>query len=435
MSEKPLRILFVNRMASMERGGGETFDLEMMRHLVGLGCQVSVLTGLPLFGRAKLGPGDWWTVGELDDGRGAMGESPIVHCPLPIASHTIRTPYTGWFPWDKVRGGWRLRVLDFQIFEWAAARWACKNRDQYDVIQVCELPFFVKYFKDSVIGWGNLLGRRGASKCNPASVSGSSIPVVLRLTAPDFYDPMGALALADAVIASGTTMRVVRAGPRPDCHDIANGVDTDLFRPHASPLRREQGWADDDKIVVFVARFQAVKNHSMLLEAFRQLLDMEPKARLVLAGSGPLESSMRKQCAAQGIAARVDFLGEVPFRRVADLYAVADLNAISSDYESFSFVALEGMASALPLVATATDWVPTLIGGSGASPGEVPGGIVVPKGAARPMAEAMAYLLRDSEAARRKGAWNRQRVVRDFGWKVSAGKLLNVYQSLAHGID
>ena len=32
-TSKPLRVLFVNRMACLERGGGETFDLEISRHL------------------------------------------------------------------------------------------------------------------------------------------------------------------------------------------------------------------------------------------------------------------------------------------------------------------------------------------------------------------------------------------------------------------
>ena len=395
----------------MVRGGGETFDLEMARHLAGLGCEITFLAGRPVFKKPNLGPEEWWRRGgEMGNGRGTMGDSPIAHGPSSISTYTIRTPYAGWFPWDKVRGGWRLRNWDFRCFERTAARWAWRRRHEFDVIQVCELPFFVDDFK------------RMPADGRP--------PVVLRLTAPDFFDPSGALSRADAVIASGATLRVVRAGPRPDCHDIANGVDVGLFRPHASRLRQEEGWSDEDRVVVFVARFQSVKNHAMLVEAFRLLLGEEPRARLALAGSGPLESTIRRQCAELGVSGRVSFLGEVPFQRVADLYAAADLNVISSDYESFSFVALESMASGLPLVATATDWVPTLIGGTSATPGDVPGGVVVPKGGSRQMAAAMAGLLRDPETARRKGAWNRQRVVQDFGWPSSAWKLLGVYQSL-----
>ena len=94
-----MKILFINRMASMVRGGGETFDLEIARHLAVEGCNVTFLSGIPLFSRA---------ITPLRDRQ----------------NFTIRTPYFGWFPWDSVKGGWRLRLFDFWCFETAAVRWA-----------------------------------------------------------------------------------------------------------------------------------------------------------------------------------------------------------------------------------------------------------------------------------------------------------------------
>src|ERR1700690_3511 len=110
-----MRVLFVNRMVSMVRGGGETFDLEIARHLKIIGCEVSFLSGIPLFGGAR---------------------TPVQG----LSSHTIHTPYTGWFPWDQVKGGWRLRLTDFWIFEERAAAWVARHQGDFDVIQVCELP-------------------------------------------------------------------------------------------------------------------------------------------------------------------------------------------------------------------------------------------------------------------------------------------------------
>src|SRR5438552_1599963 len=101
-----MRILFVNRMASMVRGGGETFDLEIARHLQTLGCETTFLSGIPLFGNAQ---------------------TPITSS----RSFTIRTPYSGWFRWDQVRGGWRLRLADFWIFEQRAAAWAARRRGDF----------------------------------------------------------------------------------------------------------------------------------------------------------------------------------------------------------------------------------------------------------------------------------------------------------------
>ena len=370
-----MRVLFVNRMASMVRGGGETFDLEIARHLELLGCETSFLTGIPLFSNAR----------------------------TPVASpraYSVRTPYFGWFPWDKVRGGWRLRLADFYLFEKAAARWVDARKDQFDVVQVCELPTFVAEVK-----------KRGVT-----------LPVVMRMTAPDYYDAGGALHQADAVIASGATMEKLK-GARADCVDIPNGVDAELFQPHASVFRKSIGIPEEDFVILFVGRFQAVKNHAMLVDAFARLLPQCPRARLVLAGSGPLEGRIRARCRAAGIARRVMFLGEVPFQDLPDVYAAADLKVITSDYESFCFAALEAMATALPLVVTDTDWVPKLIGR-----GE--GGLVVKRNDANELAEALASLMDDAPRRAAMGRRNRETVVREYQWKNSAARLAGLYRDL-----
>jgi glycosyltransferase involved in cell wall biosynthesis len=371
-----MRILFVNRMASMVRGGGETFDLEIARHLHGLGCAVHFLSGIPLLGSAQ---------------------TPVTQAP----STTLRTPYTGWFRWDQVRGGWRLRMADFWCFETAAARWASRRAGHFDVVQVCELPTFVNRWK----------------------ALGMETPVVMRLTAPDFHDPDGAVNHADAVIASGATLMKVQGRIHRECTNIPNGVDTERFRPHASDFRARQGIGAGAFVVLFVARFQGVKNHRMLLRAFALLAERKPESVLVLAGSGPLEDEMKALAGQLGIAEKVRFLGETPFEELPSVYAAADLKVVSSDYESFCFAALEAMATALPLVVTDTDWVPKLIDRD-------QGGRVVPKGSAESFAGAMMELADNALLRRTMGEWNRSKVLGQFGWESSARRLLALYERL-----
>ncbi|HEY8241240.1 MAG TPA: glycosyltransferase family 4 protein [Kiritimatiellia bacterium] len=371
-----MRILFVNRMASIVRGGGETFDLEISRYLQKLGCEVVFLSGIPLFGSAAI---------------------PVTHAP----SHTLRTPYLGWLRWDQIRGGWRLRVAEFHLFETAAARWAMHTKEPFDIVQVCELPTFVDRWK------------RARMKQ----------PVVMRLTAPNFHDPTGAVNRADGVIASGMTLMQAQGRIHRECVNVPNAVDTELFHPHASDFRARYGIADSTFVVLYVARFQGFKNHKMLLRAFTQFLDRKPDSLLVLAGSGPLEPEIRAAAATSGIAEKVLFLGESPFHELPAVYAACDLKVISSDYESFCFAALEAMATELPLVATDTGWVPRLIERD-------QGGRVVPRGEAEAMAGAMLELAGNALLRKRMGTWNRKRVLEQFGWESSARKLLALYQGL-----
>ncbi len=384
-----LRVLFVNRMASLERGGGETFDLEISRHLERLGCAVTYLTGLPLFTGAR---------------------TPLNH----PRAFTVRTPYFGWVPWDVMKGGWRLRVLDVDLFSRAAARWAARREGEFDVIQVCELPEFVRVWKDA--------GRR--------------TPVVIRLTAPNFHDPARAIRRADAVIASGTSVGKLQAsGELSGVINVPNAVDTERFRPQPTDFRARQGIAADALVLLYVARFQAFKNHEMLIRAFARVAASVPESVLVLAGSGPLRERVLQQAAGLGVADRVRCLGEVAFGDLPQVYAAADIKVISSDYESFCFAALEGMSSGLPVVTTDCGWVPNLLGGAMADPPAAParvlaGGLVTPVGAAEALADAVLALHGQPALRRRMGEFNRAKAVAEHGWPSSARKLLEIHQTI-----
>ncbi len=371
---KPLRVLFVNRMACLERGGGETFDLEISRHLAKAGARVSFLSGAPLLRPA----------------------------PLPLeGARTLHTPWLRRFPWDKVKGGWRVRQVEFECFEWRAARWVAKHAGEFDVIQVCELPNLVHWLKKK----------------------GVKTPVVMRLTAPNYYDPRGGVPLADALIASGTSIERLMERGHAGVVDIPNAVDADLFRPQPSGFRKKHGIGRDEFVALYVARFQAFKNHAMLLEAFAEFAKGHPDSRLVLAGSGPLRERCEQQARDLGITGKVLFLGEVPYGELPGVYAAADVKVISSDYESFCFAAIEAMSAGLPVLTTDCAWVPRLVS-DGA-------GMVVPAGDAAAFAAGLKKLADNPALRQRMGAAGRQQVLKRHTWPASAEKLMALYGRLA----
>lgn len=371
-----MRVLFINRMISMVRGGGETFDIEMARNLRPLGVEVSFLSGLPLRGEAI---------------------APVTDFP----SYTVRSPYTGLFPWDKVWQGWRIRVWDFRCFERKVARWVKAHEGEYDLIQICEMPSLI----DDLLRVG------------------VKLPISIRITAPDYHDLHGAVARADAVVASGTSIAMLHGGPRPDAINIPNGVDVDRFCPGSRQWRTRLGVDENALVVVHVARFYRVKNHSMLLRAFAQLSGQRPEARLVLVGSGPLEPSIQQEVEQLGLRDSVIFAGEVAYEDIPAVYQAADINVISSFSESFSFATLEGMATGLPMVVTDTEWIPKLIGN-----GE--GGRIVPIDDAEAFGGALCALAENEAEREKMGAFNRRVVVDQYQWPQSAQKLFEVYEHI-----
>lgn len=412
MSGSP-RVLFVNRMASLVRGGGETFDLEISANLEKLGVDVHYLTGAPLFARTPM---------------------PLHH----TRAHALRSPYLPWFPWDRVKGGWRVRVWEFAQFENRAAAWIARNQERFDIIQICELPRLVTLLKTryAIRPW-----------------------IVMRLTAPNAYDPSGGIQRADAVIASGTSISIIRRRERPDVHNIPNAVDTERFRPDTNGDRHRLNWRErnglpaDGLLLLYVARLQGFKNHALLIDALARIARSVPSVRLILAGSGPLRGAIEKKAIESGVAERVLFLGEVPFEDLPDIYRASDIKVISSEYESFCFAAIEAMAAGLPVVSTDCGWVPVLIGDSrlplerqsadgvddpsrfaSMLPGEqqrdVPGGIVVGRSDAESLARAVVRLAGDVTRRKAVSAWNREKAVREHGWASSAAMLKKVYMNL-----
>jgi glycosyltransferase involved in cell wall biosynthesis len=264
--------------------------------------------------------------------------------------------------------------------------------------------------------------------------------VSLRLTAPNAYDVWNGIGQADRVIASGTSIAKIRATLREDVVEIPNGVDLDLFRPAVTA-------PEGPPILLYVARFQAFKNHALLIRAFKQVAAVRSDVRLQLAGSGPLRGAVEDQVKAAGLAGRVDFLGEVPHHALAGVCQRATVAVIASEYESFCFAAIEAMAAGLPVVTTDCGWAPRLIGDplppiekqwiyGGDQPGRfaderdgfrirpVAGGLVVSRTEPDSMANALLRLVNDTTLCAQLGRWNREQAESEHGWPASAQRYL-----------
>lgn len=130
---------------------------------------------------------------------------------------------------------------------------------------------------------------------------------------------------------------------------LPNGIDTALWRPDPESrirLRAELGW-NDAFVWLAAGRLEPVKNHAALLHAMPLL---PATTRLVIAGTGALEQSLRDRAAALGLAERVQFLGFVD--DVLPWMQGADAVALASRWEGLPLVLLEAAACALPAVAT-----------------------------------------------------------------------------------
>lgn len=133
---------------------------------------------------------------------------------------------------------------------------------------------------------------------------------------------------------------------------IYNALDPERIRPvereTLARTRRELGVAEDARIILSVARLHPQKGHVDLLDAMPEVFARVPRAVLLLAGRGPLESELRARVERLSLSGRVHLLGAR--RDVAALYQLADLFAFPSYYEGLSVALVEALANGLPAV-------------------------------------------------------------------------------------
>lgn len=82
-------------------------------------------------------------------------------------------------------------------------------------------------------------------------------------------------------------------------------------------------------------------------------------SKLLLVGDGPERHMAEELCRELGIFEETRFVGKQ--QDMEDIYAIADLFLLPSEYESFGLAALEAMAAGTPVVATNAGGIPEII--------------------------------------------------------------------------
>lgn len=130
-------------------------------------------------------------------------------------------------------------------------------------------------------------------------------------------------------------------------HIVSRGVDSELFNPgkRSAGLRSTWGVNDQDPVVLYVGRLAAEKNLNLLFNAFDAMQRVQPRAKLVLVGDGPLLESLR------ATHPKHSFAGLRRGEDLAQYYASADIFLFPSTTETFGNVTVEAMASGLTVLA------------------------------------------------------------------------------------
>ena len=167
---------------------------------------------------------------------------------------------------------------------------------------------------------------------------------------------------ADAFVAISSRIRdeYLAAGVPPGrVVWIPHGVDTERYRPttpeEKRALRQRLGLPEEALIVIFTGRLLRGKGVEVLVEAFAGLASRQPRAHLLVVGSGigqvlSVEGELKAQIASAGLGGRVSLAGRVS--NVDEYLRAADVFAFPSFFEALPLSVIEAAACGLACVTT-----------------------------------------------------------------------------------
>ena len=235
------------------------------------------------------------------------------------------------------------------------------------------------------------------------------------------YEPLlrRVLASANRILASSPQYIASSAYLRPladKCTVVPLAIDpqpflsaTPLFPPAVQPT------------LLFVGRHRYYKGVDDLIRAMRNV-----RARLLIAGDGPMRPAWEALARQLKLEARVRFMGDVASVDLPGLYAAADVFVLPSNSraEAFGIVLLEAMAAGLPCITTELSTGTSYVVEDGVT------GFVVPPRSPGELARAINRLLADSELRRALGEAGQRRVLREFTVEKMTVRIEAVYQEV-----
>ncbi len=213
-----------------------------------------------------------------------------------------------------------------------------------------------------------------------------------------------------------TGARVIRTGL--DMKPYVNGSLRPPGRAEAGPLR-----------LLYAGRLAVDKGVHVLIEALEQLVRRDGDVRLDLVGGGDAEyeARLRSDVARRGLQEHVTFRGRVPREQMPAIYAQHDVLVLPSIWpEPFARVVLEGMASALVVVATDA-------GGSAEIICDGENGLLCRAGDAEELAGKLLALQHNPARRARLAAAARQTILSDYTEERLLDQMENYLQELLPG--
>ena len=208
---------------------------------------------------------------------------------------------------------------------------------------------------------------------------------------------------------------------------IFNGISLKEFeRKSASTEENSDNRKQEARPFTFVSvgRLVDVKNHALLIDAFKQARQQDEQlksAQLNIVGDGPNTLDLKTQIKKLGLSDHVSLLGNS--NDVPSILNQSDVFVLSSRYEAMPMTALEAMACKLPVIAPDVGGVSFILHNK-------VNGLLVKANSIQRMADALSYAYQNQTELREMGLSGRKMVEADFSVEAMTERYFSLYQKI-----
>jgi glycosyltransferase involved in cell wall biosynthesis len=203
---------------------------------------------------------------------------------------------------------------------------------------------------------------------------------------------------------------------------IPNGVDAGKFKP----IKVDKSANNLLFFLSLLDEFHRYKGLNYLLRALKIVKKEIHDVKLIIGGEGELMSEYQHMANSVCLNGDVEFHGFIPDENIVEYYNKCNafvLPSASTTQEGFGIVLLEALACGTPVISTEIVGVAEDVKKNNA-------GVIVPPKDSKALADAIIYILKNEDLAKKMGENGRRLVEERYTWKGVAEQTEDVYEDL-----
>jgi glycogen synthase len=204
--------------------------------------------------------------------------------------------------------------------------------------------------------------------------------------------------------------------------EIPNAVDPLKFEGPIDTQAIRERWKvkEGERLITAVGRFTSQKGFDDLIRAYPAIRRAIPASRLLLMGDGYMRGELESLAEREQVRENTTFTGFVSDSDLIGALKSSDVVVVPSRFEPFGIIALEAMASGVPVVVSR-------VGGLAEIVEDTVDGLEVEPNSPASIAEATVKVLSDRAFASRLAEKGREKA-KVYSWENAARRTLEAYQ-------